>query len=199
MRGTVLIAVLGTLALLPQTASAGEQFNPGLALARNAASAQQIQLCNTADPARAIQACSNIINSSSAPTVRSSAFTNRGLAHLRKNEAALALEDYERALELDPKNVRALVNRGNIRQLQGDSERAFADYERAILIDPKDSGAYTARADANLRRSRPDIALEDYTKRLRSIPGTSTRFSIAVRAIGSRGFSTKPSPITRRP
>jgi tetratricopeptide (TPR) repeat protein len=49
-----------------------------------------------------------------------------------------ALADFNRALELDPKDVWALAGRGKTYRKMGRYDEALADYDRALELDPKD-------------------------------------------------------------
>src|SRR5262245_27515626 len=75
--------------------SAGERNSGNLPIipSRGGVAGTQLQQCNGPDPVRAIAACTGIINSSATPTVRSSAYTNRGLAHLKMDDLTAARDD----------------------------------------------------------------------------------------------------------
>ncbi len=51
-------------------------------------------------------------------------------------DLAAARANFEKALELDPKNLRAVFNLGSVLYSQGDREGAIARYEEALAIDP---------------------------------------------------------------
>jgi tetratricopeptide (TPR) repeat protein len=53
------------------------------------------------------------------------AYYNRGRAYFRENDHAQAIEDYDRALELDPSYVNACFNRGDAYQSIGRKEKAI--------------------------------------------------------------------------
>ncbi|MBK8539507.1 MAG: tetratricopeptide repeat protein [Ardenticatenia bacterium] len=46
------------------------------------------------------------------------------------------MEDYSRAIELDPKYACAYCNRGDAYAKLGEYQRALKDYSRAIELDP---------------------------------------------------------------
>lgn len=88
---------------------------------------------------------------------------NRALAHLRMERADLALEDYTRAVTLDPTFAEAFNNRGALRSLNGAHDQAIADHTTAIRLNPN-SGPYLAnRAQAYLRLKFYEEAIEDFT------------------------------------
>jgi Flp pilus assembly protein TadD len=49
----------------------------------------------------------------------------------------LALEDYSRALQLNPKNANALYGRGSVRLATGDKTGAESDRNAAMKLNPK--------------------------------------------------------------
>jgi tetratricopeptide (TPR) repeat protein len=48
-----------------------------------------------------------------------------------------ALEDYDKAIEIDSKLANAYVNRGSAYSHLGATEKAIADYEKGLELDPK--------------------------------------------------------------
>src|SRR5207237_479881 len=67
-----------------------------------------------------------------------------------------ALQDVNRALELQPQDVLALWLRGGIRQAQGEEDLAAQDYDEAIRLDPNCGDALYSRA--GLRSQQGDLA-----------------------------------------
>ncbi len=53
-----------------------------------------------------------------------------------------AIDDYNRAIELDPEYTDAYNNRGNRYAALGEDQKAIDDYNRAIELDPEYSGAF---------------------------------------------------------
>jgi Flp pilus assembly protein TadD len=49
----------------------------------------------------------------------------------------LAMDDYSRALQLNPKNANALFGRGSVRLATGDKTGAEADKAAAMKLNPK--------------------------------------------------------------
>lgn len=66
------------------------------------------------------------------------AYNNRAYTHMLHENYAPALSDLNKALELRPDYVNALMNRGDIYNYyyQIDYDRAIADYDRVLAIDP---------------------------------------------------------------
>jgi tetratricopeptide (TPR) repeat protein len=107
-----------------------------------------------------------------APSV--TAYVNRGLAFIERREFARAVEDLDRALQIDPRDVYALCTRSDARLRQGDVRGALTDAEEAVKIDPGHAPAYFRRA---LARPDPRDALSDLTEAVRLDPGQYVYFN----------------------
>jgi len=92
------------------------------------------------------------------------AFYNRGNAYYYLGAHGKAIEDYSRALVLDPGHAEALYNRGNSYADVGDHDRAIEDYSQTIRIRPDFDAAYYNRANSRLRTGDLLRAIEDYRK-----------------------------------
>ena len=64
-------------------------------------------------------------------------YNSRGLAKEAKGDHDGAIADYNRAIELDPKQPRAYMNRGFAKQAKDDVDGAIADYNRALELAAK--------------------------------------------------------------
>jgi len=67
------------------------------------------------------------------------AYNNRAYTRMRQQRYDLALPDLDRAIELRPNYVNALMNRGDIHNYYYavDRARAIADYDRVIALGPE--------------------------------------------------------------
>ncbi len=92
------------------------------------------------------------------------AFYNRGNAYYYLGAHGKAIEDYSRALVLNPGHAEALYNRGNSYADVGDHDRAIEDYSQSIRIKPDFDAAYYNRANSRLRMGDLLRAFEDYRK-----------------------------------
>jgi eukaryotic-like serine/threonine-protein kinase len=73
-------------------------------------------------------------------------YNNRGIEKYNLNDIEGALADYNKAIEIDPKNSNAYNNRGNLRTDKlNDTKGALADYNKAIEIDPQNAYPYYNR------------------------------------------------------
>ena len=74
-----------------------------------------------------------------------SAYLNRGLMHLNKNEYALAIYDFDETLRRDPNNYMAFVNRSQARKGTKDWGEALSDIDAAVHLQPASPWAYLNR------------------------------------------------------
>ena len=81
-----------------------------------------------------------------------------------------AIEDYTRAIELDPKNALAYVRRGMAYDANGEYEKEIADYTAALALKGVEQNAqgavHTMRGDVHLRLGNPKDALADFDRAL---------------------------------
>ena len=89
---------------------------------------------------------------------------NRGLLLSEVSANDLALEDFNRVLELDPDDYRALYNRAMIHQAKGNTEAAIADITRVAEQFPDFPGALYLRASLYRNRGQLAKAEADYKK-----------------------------------
>jgi tetratricopeptide (TPR) repeat protein len=66
--------------------------------------------------------------------------------HDNKGEHDHAIDDYNKAIEINPKDAAAYYNRGNAYEKKGDKARAIADFSKAIEINPNDQDAKNSLA-----------------------------------------------------
>lgn len=67
---------------------------------------------------------------------------------VRRGETESAIKNYEKAIELEPKNTIALYSRGLEAQELGEFDTAKNFYERTLKIDPKSPEGYYGMAAA---------------------------------------------------
>jgi tetratricopeptide (TPR) repeat protein len=73
-------------------------------------------------------------------------------------------QDYDKIIELYPKDVVAYYIRGSAYKAKGDYDRAIQDFSKAIELDPKYEQAYYSRGDAYKAKGDYDMAIQDYSK-----------------------------------
>ena len=81
-----------------------------------------------------------------------------------------AIENYSKAIELNPEFAEAYNNRGNTYYAQGNLNQAISDYNKVIELNPISSMAYNARGNAYSSRGDISQAIADYKKALELDP-----------------------------
>src|SRR4029077_19634179 len=117
----------------------------------------------------------------------------RALAKNIKDDADGALADYNRAIELDPKNASAFNNRGNIKKAEGDLDGAIADFNSAIESNDKLAIAYKNRGEAKEAKGDAAGAREDLKHAGELDPELMSKKSVADSS-SNRAASASPAP-----
>jgi tetratricopeptide (TPR) repeat protein len=97
-------------------------------------------------------------------------YTMRGILRGEKGDLDGAIEDYTRALELNPKFAKALYMRGIARRKKGGLEGSLMDFIRAIKCDPKMSAPWTSRGLSLRKMGALDGAIADHTRAIELSP-----------------------------
>lgn len=98
------------------------------------------------------------------------AYNNRGLAFKELNNPERSLQDFSKAINLDPDYEEAFINRGNVYRDQKRNDEAIADYSKAIALNPKLEKAYVNRGILYLFNWREEEALADFNKAIQLNP-----------------------------
>lgn len=89
----------------------------------------------------------------------------------------LALSDYTRSLELNPKSSIALGNRGAVQIIQKHYDVALKDLSEALVLDPRNLDAYTNRALIHQVKNDYPSSVNDYTRALELAPNRHDIYS----------------------
>lgn len=73
-----------------------------------------------------------------------------------------ALQNYNKAIELEPQNSLAYVNRAIFYEALEEYGKALADYNKALELDPKNKEARQSRGDLYSKLKDPSKAVKDY-------------------------------------
>jgi tetratricopeptide (TPR) repeat protein len=95
------------------------------------------------------------------------AYNNRGIEYKRAGKIDLAMSDYSKAIESDPKYPNGYLNRGNIYFDSGKDDLALQDYNTVLQLQ-ENAKAYSARGAIFARRQQYDAAIEDMNKAIQS-------------------------------
>ena len=105
------------------------------------------------------------------------AYNNRGVAYLRYKQNERAVENFNKAIELNPNHARSYNNRGIVNHNLKQYERAIEDYNKAIELDPEDAYFYSNRGVAYRRIGDFNRALEDYNKAIELNPKEASAYN----------------------
>lgn len=92
------------------------------------------------------------------------AFQQQADAHLVKGEYDLAVADYSKVIELNPKNAGTYLSRGLSYSYKKSYDQAISDYNRGIELAPNESSAYFNRGESYEKLGETAKALADYQK-----------------------------------
>ncbi len=91
-------------------------------------------------------------------------YQKRADENIGKGEYDLAIVDYNKALELNPKSVPAYFNRGRAFYFKREFAEAVASYNKVIELTPNDSVAFYNRGVTYEKMGDALKAMEDYQK-----------------------------------
>lgn len=94
----------------------------------------------------------------------------RGNALYDKGEYDRAIEEYTRAIRLDPNFAIAYNSRGIAWYEKGEYDRAIEDFTGAIRLDPESADAYNSRGRVWSVKEEYDLAITDLTEAIRLDP-----------------------------
>ena len=98
------------------------------------------------------------------PHSQSAAYCNRGAVYSKKDEHDRAIEDYNKAIELDINNINAYRNRGSAYRKKDEYDQTIEDFNKAIGLDTSNAAAYLNRGSAYRKKDEYDRAIEDFNK-----------------------------------
>jgi tetratricopeptide (TPR) repeat protein len=95
---------------------------------------------------------------------------NRGIEKAQNGDLDGAVADFNRAIELNPKDDAPYYNRAQAKRLKKDAAGAIADYTRAIELGSTNPAAYNNRGNARAENNDRDGAIADYTRAIELKP-----------------------------
>jgi tetratricopeptide (TPR) repeat protein len=108
---------------------------------------------------------------------RAAILNDRGVAYHRLGQPKLALDDFNRAVQLFPEYAAVYNNRGNTLMALNVPREAIKDFDRAILLAPGYAAAFNNRAGAFTKLGQNADAIRDYTKAIELLPASPAPLS----------------------
>ena len=95
---------------------------------------------------------------------------NRGAAAYNRGEVDLAIENFTRAIELNPQYTRAYNNQGIAYGTKGEHDLAIENFTRAIELNIQFAEAYNGRGVAYGDKSEHDLAIDNFNRAIELNP-----------------------------
>jgi tetratricopeptide (TPR) repeat protein len=111
------------------------------------------------------------------PNLAVVSYLGRGAAYGNLGQPERAIEDFDKAIELDPNPTMAYFSRGAAYGNLGQPERAIEDLDKAIELDPNLTMAYFGRGIAHGELGQPERAIEDFDKAIELDPNRAVAYS----------------------
>ncbi len=87
-----------------------------------------------------------------------------GVGKLASGDYQGAINDFNKAIEINPKDADAYYNRGFAKAKLGDYRKAIEDFNKAIEINPNYAMAYHNRGFAKIKLGQKDSGCQDLSK-----------------------------------
>ncbi|MBU1940830.1 MAG: tetratricopeptide repeat protein, partial [Candidatus Thermoplasmatota archaeon] len=100
-----------------------------------------------------------------------------GYEKIAKNDLEAAIENFNEAISIDPKNPQAYAGLGNVYARKGDTEAAIENFNKAISIDPKNSQAYAGLGNVYARKGDIEAAIENFNEAISIDPKKSQAYA----------------------
>jgi murein DD-endopeptidase MepM/ murein hydrolase activator NlpD len=117
-----------------------------------------------------IRACTKVIAAKPSPSRLAIAHFNRGWALNLSGRYDRALQDFDRAIALEPDFEQAFRSKGDAYRRKGLIKQAIAAFDRAIRIKPDYATAFADRALSYQALGKVDQALQDFDKAITLLP-----------------------------
>ena len=115
----------------------------------------------------------------------------RGLALTDEGLYEEAIQEFNKAIEIDSKDPSGYFYRGNTYAEKGDNEKAIADFTTAIELDPENANSYYNRGLCYSEKRDFDKAIADYTRTIEIDPNYAFAYYNRGLAYGRKGEHEK--------
>jgi len=105
------------------------------------------------------------------------AYSNRGIAYAKLNKYERAIEDFSKAIALNPDDAEAYYNRGIAYAKLNKYERAIKDYDETIKLNPNYAAAYNNRGAAYAKLNKYERAIKDYDETIKLNPNYAAAYN----------------------
>ena len=118
-----------------------------------------------------IQGCTAMIESGKYTGVKlSDAYDNRGVGYNGKKQYDLSIPDFNKAINLNPRNYQAFNNRGNAYYNKEQYDDAMDSYDGSLRINPQYDKAHKNRGNTYYAVGLNGRAIEDYSAAIHANP-----------------------------
>lgn len=108
---------------------------------------------------------------------RAQAFRYRGQMYEKKKRYDQAIQDYTKALKLNPRDIWCYNRRGVVYKKKGQYNRAVEDYTRAIKLDSNSAVLYNNRGNAYKKMGHYSRAIRDYSRAIKLDPNDAAFYN----------------------
>jgi tetratricopeptide (TPR) repeat protein len=115
---------------------------------------------------------------------------SRGINKAKNGQLDDAIADFDRAMEMNPKDDAPYYNRAQAKRLKKDTAGAIADYTRAIELGSTNPAAYNNRGNARAENNDPRGAIADYTRAIELKPDYARAYYNRAVATKEKGDAT---------
>lgn len=105
-------------------------------------------------------------------------FVRAANVHMSTGNLERAIEQYDRAIDLNPDNALYYYARGQARSRAREFGRALDDFHQATRLNPASSMAFFARGQAHAATNEYERAIEDTTEAIKLLPGNSAAYVV---------------------
>ena len=99
------------------------------------------------DADKRIEICTKVIQAKApTPDITAKGYQYRGRGYLAKGKLDAAMADFQKGIELSPKDPELYLNRASVFYFQKKYDEAIKDFTKVISLDSRNVAAYTSRA-----------------------------------------------------
>ena len=134
--------------------------------------------CGGSDTDQSIAGCTALIQSGQLSGASLAiAYTNRGNAYDDKGAYDQAIQDYTKAIQVNPSYATAYYNRGDAYNNKGEYDQAIQDFNQALRLNPSLALAFSDRAYAYEHKGEYEQAIQDDSQALKLNPSNAAAFN----------------------